>query len=120
MLPSQGSMISKLDDKQVLSLLSAFAKRSDKPAGSFFSYLDSANGMADPTTVRDSIRISGVDYKTDELWRVSEGVTVTGDTLDAEQFGNHVWRDAIFHMDPATGECTFLGTEPGTGPTLPF
>jgi hypothetical protein len=121
LLPAVGSLMSHMDAKQVVALSVAYKGKTSKPMGAISAYLDPSMGGMDPSTVSETLTVSGTPYKTSELWRVADAVEVKkGEVFDAESYANVDQRDMIFHYDPTTGEFAFLGTEPSSGFSMPF
>lgn len=109
MIPTQGSLASRLTEEQFARLLTAYGAETSKPLGSVFGY-DDASAWAGEST-ESEVTVAGKKYPTAELWTATEGVQVEGDRYE---LGASSATAYVFHQDPVSGEFTFLGTEPGT------
>lgn len=113
MLPTRGSLASRMTDQQFQRLLSAYAAETKEPLGSVRRYTD--RPYMQGGDVPEKVAVGARQYPARELWSAVEGRLVKGDRVtfsDESMFG----RDAlIFHEDPKTGAFTYLGTEPANG-----
>lgn len=112
-LPTKGSLTSRMTDEQFKQILDAYAAETNLPLGSIRRYNDVASDMAEPgTAVPETVTIGNKKFKSAELWSAVEGTLVKGDTLNMNDgpFENGP-KAFVFHEDPETGVFTFMGTE---------
>lgn len=115
MLPTQGSLRSRMTERQFARFLAAYADETTVPLGNVRRYDDRAEmGMMPGTVQSDRIRAGGKSYKVEDLWAATEGLLVEGDTVGMEEMGT-MRKAFIFYEDPKSGAFTFLGTEPAAG-----
>lgn len=116
LIPTEGSLSSRLELEQVVSLAAAFKAESDKPIGGMSAYYDNdyVEGQSPPAV----IDVAGKEYQTKTLWAVAEGSEPPADKK-LQPYGMDDVRALIFHRDPATGAWTYLGTE-RRPPAIPF
>jgi hypothetical protein len=113
-LPTKGSLTSRMTDEQFKRILDAYAAETKLPLGSVRRYNDVSSEMAEPgTAVPETVIIGNKKFKSAELWSAVEGTLVKGDTLklSGTSFYENGPKAFVFHEDPETGEFTFLGTE---------
>jgi hypothetical protein len=114
MLPTQGSLQSRMTPEQFDRLLAAYADETAAPLGNVRRYNDRSEMMMPGAVQDDSVRVGETKYEASDLWAATEGMTVEGDTI-----GMDVWAPSrkalIFYEDPETGDFTYLGTEPALG-----
>lgn len=114
MLPTQGSLQSRMTPEQFDRFLAAYAGQTTSPLSNVRRYNDRAEMMMPGSVQGGSVRVGDKKYRADDLWAATEGMTVEGDTV-----GMDVWSTSrkalIFYEDPESGEFTFLGTEPALG-----
>lgn len=112
MLPMKGSLASRMSLEQFERLLAAYGSQTKTPLGSVRRYGDRPYLSPSGSTVPDEVTVGDARYSTKELWSVTEGKVIKGESLDiSEDMG--LGRNAlIFREDKATGEFVFLGTEP--------
>lgn len=110
LLPSRGSLESRMTDDQFAALLRAYEAETAAPFGGVHRYTD--RGFDGPSNVSasDALTVAGKKYPQDELWVVSEGVVVEGDTFKPNEV-MHGSRAMVFHEDPKTGAFVFIGTD---------
>lgn len=120
LVPMRGSMAGRLTLDEVKSLMSAYAAESNGAMGRVGPYYDPE--MSDQQSAPAKISVSGKDYPTSSVWRVSPGVAEPkGDTLDMNgRMDMEVGDDLIFYRDAKSGNWVFLGSEPGSGMSFPF
>lgn len=115
MVPTQGSLRSRMTERQFERFLAAYAEETTAPLGNVRRYNDRAEmGMMPGSVQSDRIRAGGKSYKVEDLWAATEGLLVEGDTIGMEEMGT-MRKAFIFYEDPKTGAFTFLGTEPAAG-----
>lgn len=115
MLPTQGSLRSRMTEREFARFLAAYADETTVPLGSVRRYDDRAEmGMMPGTVQSDRIRAGGKSYKVEDLWAATEGLLVEGDTIGMEEMGT-MRKAFIFYEDPKSGAFTFLGTESASG-----
>lgn len=112
-LPTQGSLTSRMTTTQLNSILAAYASQTTVPLGAVRRYADEQNytDTGDGSSVPAVVSVGEKKYKTSELWAATEGKIVKGDTLNYDDVMNETRTAFIFHEDPKTGQFTFLGTE---------
>lgn len=114
MLPTQGSLQSRMTPEQFDRFLEAYSDETTAPLSGVRRYNDRAEMMAPGSVQAGSVRVGNKKYRASDLWAANEGVTVDGDTV-----GMDVWNTSrkalIFYEDPKSGSFTFLGTEPALG-----
>lgn len=112
MIPTKGSLSSRMTQDQFDRLLEAFAAETDYPLGSVHRYADRDEMMFEGTSVGETILVGDKEYAANELWAATEGRLVEGDRIDVGTEPSATRDALIFHEDPATHEFVFLGTEP--------
>jgi hypothetical protein len=110
MLPTKGSLLSRMTEEQFEVFLAAYAEATSAPLGGVRRYGDSPVMPGQVTA--DTVKSGGRTYRTDELWAAREGALVDGDTIGFDDPAFMQATAHIFHEDPRTGEFTYLGTEP--------
>ena len=114
MLPTQGSLQSRMTPEQFDRFLAAYAGETTAPLSGVRRYNDRAEMMMPGSVQGGVVRVGDKKYNAGDLWAAAEGMTVEGDTV-----GMDVWSTSrkalIFHEDPKSGAFTFLGTEPALG-----
>ena len=114
MLPTQGSLQSRMTPEQFDRFLAAYAGETTAPLSNVRRYSDRAEMMMPGSVQGGSVRVGDKKYKASDLWAATEGMTVAGDTVAMD-----VWSTSrkalIFYEDPESGAFTFLGTEPALG-----
>lgn len=109
-IPTRGSLTSRMTDEQLDAALAAYAAETDTPLGSVRRYTD--DEMFDETdSVPDEVEIGKKTYASKELWKFVEGLIVEGDTVDGNNESYYSRRAHVFHEDPDTGEFVYLGSE---------
>lgn len=114
MIPTKGTLASRMTPEQLATLLKAYAAETDSPLGSVRRYGDRDEMMYEGTTVGDTVTVGSAEYPTNELWAATEGTLIEGDSIDMSMDPSMNTEAYIFHEDPETGEFVFVGTEPGT------
>jgi len=112
MLPTKGSLTSRMTPEQLDRLLVAYANETNKPLGSVRRYGDSQYPMEPGVAVPDEVTVGNRAYASKELWAANEGRVVEGTEVDLSSESEMSRKALIFHEDPETGEFTFLGIEP--------
>jgi hypothetical protein len=112
LVPTKGSLVSRMTDEQFDALLVAYAKATPSPLGGVRRYGDSPMEMPGQV-VADTIKSGGRSYRTDELWSAREGALVKGDHMSLDDSAYTEGTAHVFHEDPKSGEFTYLGTESG-------
>ena len=113
MIPTQGSLTSRMTTAQLDGLLAAYAQQTTDPIGSVVRYgTDPTLAAADGPTAPSSVTVAGKTYKTADLWSATQGKVVKGDMFKLDDFMNVSTKAYIFYEDPKSGRFTFLGTEP--------
>ncbi len=114
MLPTQGSLQSRMTPEQFDGFLAAYAAETTAPLSGVRRYNDRAEMMMPGSVQGGVVRVGNKKYKAGDLWAAAEGMTVDGDSV-----GMDVWNTSrkalIFYEDPKNGAFTFLGTEPALG-----
>jgi hypothetical protein len=115
MVPTQGSLRSRMTERQFERFLAAYADETTAPLGNVRRYNDRVEmGMMPGTIQSDSIRAGGKSYQVEDLWAATEGLLIEGDTVGMEEMGT-MRKAFIFYEDPKSGAFTFLGTESAAG-----
>lgn len=125
LLPPKGTLKSKLDPNQLITLLKAWDKHSPKPFGGVLRYDEALSLGSDfDPSVRasqpDEIVVGETTYKTSDLWVVFPGRTASGSKVKAEMMdsGQTV---SVFHIDRKAGRFRYVGEETGIySPVNPF
>jgi hypothetical protein len=112
LVPTKGSLISRMTEEQFDALLAAYAEATPSPLGGVRRYGDSPMEMPGMAGV-ETIKSGGRTYRTDELWAVKEGVLIAGDHIGMEDSAFTEGTLHVFHEDTKTGEFSYLGTETG-------
>lgn len=112
MIPTKGSLSSRMTQEQFDSLLEAFSEETDYPLGSVRRYADRDEMMFESAPIGEALVIGDQEYPANELWAAAEGRLIEGDSVDMSTESNTTRDALIFHEDPATQEFVFLGTEP--------
>ncbi len=112
MLPTKGSMVSRMTPEQFDKLLVAYSAETEKPLGSVRRYGDEPFFMETGQTAPEEVTVNNETFPTKELWTAAEGRIIEGDSVDMNDGAYMGGVALIFHEDPETGEFTFLGTEP--------
>jgi len=111
LLPLQGSLDNTLTKDQLVGILTAYAKEGHDVAGPVSRYRDPRMALESPELSSEStITIDGESYSAERMWRVGTAVV----PVDGKVSGDPMSMDAIFYVDPKSGEVRFLGTETGT------
>lgn len=114
MLPTQGSLQSRMTQEQFDRVLAAYGRETSAPLSNVRRYNDRAEMMMPGSVQGGTVRVGKQTYKASDLWSATEGMQVTGDTV-----GMDVWstdrKALIFYEDPKSGAFIFLGTEPAFG-----
>gem|GEM_PF-3400713 len=114
MLPTQGTLQSRMSEEQFARLLAAYGSETAAPLSNVRRYNDRTELMMPGSAPGNTVQVGKRKYRASDLWAATEGMEVAGDTV-----GMDVWstdrRALIFYEDPKTGEFTFLGTEPALG-----
>jgi hypothetical protein len=110
MIPTKGSLASRMTLPQFKRLLVAYAAETKAPLGAVRRYNDpspsSSRGGSEAT-----VTIGSQDYAAKELWSATEGMLVKGDEV-TDDIETRFERTAhVFREDPVTGEFKSLGTE---------
>lgn len=111
-IPTKGNLASRMSDEQLDAVLEAYAAETDAPLGSVRRYTDPGQMYDESSPAPDEVRIGKTAYPSQELWKISEGLVVKGDTVDGNSDELFTRQGHVFHEDPETGEFTYLGTEP--------
>ena len=112
MLPTKGSLVSRMSPEQFDRLLLAYGRETKSPLGSVRRYGDAPFEGEGGAVTPDEVTVGGKKYSTKELWSANEGRVITGDSVDLNDESDFNRNAFIFREDPATGEFVFLGTEP--------
>jgi len=114
MLPTQGTLQSRMTLEQFERLLAAYGRETAAPLSGVRRYNDRAEWVMPGSAQSVSIEVGDKEYRTKDLWAATEGLRVEGDTV-----GMDIWstnrKALIFYEDPKSGAFTFLGTEPAFG-----
>ena len=111
LIPTRGSLASRMTDQQYDRLIAAYAAESNSPLGSVRRYNDAESMMMEETTVPAEVVVGDTTYPSKELWSATEGRIVRGESFNADEEMSFTRRVYVFHEDPKTGEFTPLGTE---------
>jgi len=114
MLPTQGSLTSRMTQEKFDRLLLAYAAETSAPLSNVRRYNDSIAMMVPGAPQNGVVPVGDKKYKASDLWAASEGLLVEGDRLGMETLGASR-KALIFYEDPRSGAFTFLGTEPAVG-----
>lgn len=112
MLPTKGSLVSRMELQQFERLLTAYGNQTKAPLGSVRRYGDRPYPTETGVSVPEEVTVGDTSYPTKELWTVSEGRVVKGDSIDMSDESGLGRSSLIFRENTATGEFVFLGTEP--------
>lgn len=110
-LPTEGSLNSRMTAEQFDRLLAAFAAETKSPLGVVRRYNDPPMWVGDESPVAAEVTVGTKEYRSKELWSATQGRIVEGDRVDVEH-DTGTRQALIFHEDPKTGVFTYLGTEP--------
>lgn len=114
MLPTRGSLASRMTDEQFAGILKAYAQETKAPLGSVRRYSDQS-AMYEGKTSSDMVPVGAKEYPSKELWSASEGIVVKGDRVSLSDTAPYQRKAYVFHEDPKSGEFTYVGTEPAFG-----
>lgn len=114
MLPTQGSLQSRMTPEQFDGFLAAYARETAAPLSNVRRYNDRAEMMPPGSVQGGVVRVGAKKYKAGDLWAATEGMLVDGDAIGMDMWS--ISRKAlIFYEDAKSGAFTFLGTEPALG-----
>lgn len=109
LFPMTGSVVNRLSEEEFAALLEAWkAEYPNKPIGGIVRYGD-PEMMMESASLPPTITVGGVDYATNDLWRIQEGDVIKGDTFEMD---DTTW-SVVFSRDPKTGKFVFVGREQG-------
>lgn len=112
MIPTQGSLASRMTQEQFDRLLAAYAVETESPLGAVRRYGDKSDLMdSGAGSVPDEVTVGNKTFKTAEMWSATQGRVVKGDTINLADESSFMRKALVFREDPTTGEFTFLGTE---------
>ena len=111
MLPTEGSLASRMSLEQFQALLAAYGAETTSPLGSVRRYNDDPYANESGSKSSDEISVGAQTYPTKELWSAAEGRIIKGGRVDMNDSSSFARKAFIFREDPATGQFTFLGTE---------
>jgi hypothetical protein len=114
MLPTKGSLSSRMTDEQFERILKAYAVETRAPFGSVRRYGD-RSAMMEGRAVPDKVRVGSQEYPSLELWSVTQGTLAKGDRISMDETHNFSGKSYVFHEDSKSGEFTCVGTEPAYG-----
>jgi hypothetical protein len=112
MLPTKGSLVSRMSPEKFDRLLAAYADETKSPLGAVRRYGDESYFSETGSKVPDELTVGDRTLPTKELWSAVEGRIIKGDSVDMSGDSDYSRNALIFWEDPATGEFAFLGTEP--------
>ena len=114
MLPTQGSLQSRMTTGQFDRFLAAYARQTTSPLSNVRRYNDRTMMMAPGSVQASVVKVGEKKFKASDLWAATEGMTVEGDELPMDMWSSD--RQAlIFYENPKSGAFAFLGTEPAMG-----
>jgi hypothetical protein len=113
MLPTRGSLISRMTDAQFTKILAAYAAQTRAPLGSVRRYSDRSS-MSD-APVPDKVPVGAQEFPSKELWSVTQGTVVKGDRVTIDEVSDLEGKSLVFHEDPESGEFTYIGSESDYG-----
>jgi len=114
MLPTQGTLQSRMTLEQFERLLAAYGRETAAPLSGVRRYNDRVEWMMPGSAQSVSIEVGDKEYRTKDLWSATEGLRVEGDSVGMEIWSTNR-KALIFYEDPKSGAFTFLGTEPAFG-----
>lgn len=112
MLPTKGSLVSRMSPEKFDRLLAAYSAETKTPLGAIRRYGDDSYFSETGSKVPDELTVGDRTLPTKELWSAVEGRIIKGDSVDMSDDADYSRNALIFWEDPATGEFAFLGTEP--------
>lgn len=109
LLPTQAPISSQMTEEQFRGIVKAYEAESKETFGGVHRYNDSNAGMEGaPAT---AVSIGGKDYATKDLWVVTQGVRVEGDTFSPNMIGFGPQSALVFVEETKTASFTYLGTD---------
>lgn len=110
-IPTKGDLSSRMSEEQLDAVLEAYAAETDSPLGAVRRYSDADEMYGDGSPVPEEVKIGKKAYPSSELWKLTEGLIVEGDTVNGDDESFYTRRAHVFHENPETGEFLYLGTE---------
>jgi len=110
LLPPQADDENRLSPDQFAALLAEYGRTSDQPLGGVVRHEPDSEFLESGSDT--TATVGGVGYRASELWVALPGRTVEGDTVQDSRDVVGTRHALVFRLDAATGEFSYVGSEP--------